>query len=125
MPVQEQWPFYYELDATADNTFDRLPAEARGASWIATQRLSKTERRTEIRFEAGEPIRVFVLRTAGGDPGPLGAAGFALLPAVRGEWRDDALRLVAFEAWSREAGPGDSVRVPAETRDYVVLVKRR
>jgi beta-galactosidase len=124
MPVREQWPFYYELDSTADNTFDRLPQELQGASWIATPRLSKPARRTELSFEAAAPIRVIVVRTAGEAAPTLEAAGFGRLPA-HGEWRDDALRLVAFEAWSREAAPGDRVRVPAETRDYVVLVKRR
>lgn len=124
MPIREQWPFHYELDSTADNTFDRLPVELQGASWIATQRLSKPERRTELSFEAAAPLRVLVMRTAGGESAALQAAGFAALPA-RGEWRDDSLRLVPFEAWSREAAPGDRLRIPAETRDYVVLVKRR
>jgi len=123
-PIEEQWPFYYELDSTADNTFDRLPAELRGASWIATQRLSKPDRRTEIAFQAAAPLRVSVLRTAGGDGAALGAAGFAPL-SLRGDWRDDALRLVPFEVWARDVAPGQAVRVPAETRDYVVLVKRR
>jgi hypothetical protein len=122
--VREQWPFYYELDSTADNSFDRLPAELQGASWIATQRLSKPTRTTELRFEAAAPVSVIVVRSAGGEPAALRDAGFAPM-GVRGEWRDDSLRLVPFDAWARDAGPGDAVRVPAETLDYVVLVKRR
>ncbi len=124
MPIREQWPFHYELDSTADNTFDRLPGELQGASWIATQRLSKPERRTELSFEAAAPLRAFVMRSPGGGASALEAAGFARRP-LTGEWRDDQLRLVPFETWSREASLGDRVRIPAETRDYVVLVKRR
>ena len=122
-PVREQWPFYYDLDGTADNTFDRLPEAVQGASWIATRRLSKPQNRSELRFEAAAAARVFVLRTAGGPkPTALRAAGFSEA-GERGEWRDDSLRLVAFEIFTREVKPGDRVRIPAETRDYVVLVK--
>ncbi len=124
MPIREQWPFYYELDGTADNTFDRIPAEFADASWIATQRLSKPERRTEISFVATRPLQAFVMRTAGAGAAALQAAGFEATP-LRGEWRNDALRLSPFEVLARTAQPGDRVRVPAETRDYVVLIKPR
>lgn len=122
-PVQEQWPFYYDLDGSADNTFDALPEALQGASWIATRRLSKPENRAELRFEAASAARVFVLRTAGGPkPAALMAAGFAEA-GLSGEWRDDGLRLVPFDVFARDVKPGDRVRIPAETRDYVVLVK--
>ncbi|HET7294821.1 MAG TPA: glycoside hydrolase family 2 TIM barrel-domain containing protein [Vicinamibacteria bacterium] len=122
-PAREQWPFYYDLDGTADNTFDALPEVVRGASWIATRRLSKPENRTELRFEAAASARVLVLRSSGGPkPAALLEAGFAASDA-RGEWRDDGLRLVPFEVFARDVAPGDRVRIPAETRDYVVLVK--
>ncbi len=121
-PVREQWPFYYDLDGTADNTFDALPDAVRGASWIATRRLSRPQNRTELRFEAAAAARVFVLRTAGGPKPELLAAGFAQAE-TRGEWRGDDLRLVPFEVFERDVKPGDRVRIPPETRDYVVLVK--
>ncbi len=124
LPVREQWPFHYELDGTADNTFDQLPAELRGASWIATQRLSKPDRRTELSFEVAAPLEVLLVRSPGGDPAALRAAGFDVT-RLAGEWRDDTLRLVPFEVWSRVARPRERVRVPAETRDYVVLIKPR
>jgi beta-galactosidase len=124
MPIREQWPFYYELDGTADNTFDRLPAELSGASWIATQRLSKPARRTALSFEAAAPVRVFVMRTAGGASAALRGAGFEAT-GLTGEWRDDALRLVPFEVLARSAERGEEVRVPAETHDYVVLIEAR
>ena len=121
-PVREQWPFYYDLDGTADNTIDALPEAVRGAAWIATRRLSKPGNRTELRFEAAAAARVFVLRTAGGPKPPLLAEGFE--PSdTKGEWRDDSLRLVPFEVFQRDLQPGDRIRIPPETRDYVVLVK--
>src|SRR5262249_55644631 len=49
-PAQDQWPVSFELDGTADNTFDVLPARVRGAGWIATRRLSKREARTDLAF---------------------------------------------------------------------------
>ena len=122
VPVREQWPFYYDLDGTADNTFDALPEAVRGAAWITTRRLSKPENRTELRFEAAAAARVYVLRTTGGAKPPLLGEGFK--PSDRrGEWRDDSLRLVPFEVFERDLQPGDRVRIPPETRDYVVLVK--
>ncbi len=124
MPIREQWPFHYELDGTADNPYDRLPAELAGASWIATQRLSKPERRSELAFEAARPLRVFVMRTAGGDGSALKAAGFEPTQ-LSGEWRNDALRLVPFEVYAHVLQPGERVRVPAETRASVGLIKPR
>jgi beta-galactosidase len=124
MPIREQWPFYYELDGTADNTFDRLPAELAGASWIATPRLSKPTQRTALSFEAAAPLRVSVMRTTGGAPAVLRSAGFEPT-GLTGEWRDDAQRLVPFEVLSRSVEPAERVRIPAEVQDYVVLIQDR
>jgi beta-galactosidase len=123
-PVQEQWPFYYDLDGTADNSFDRLPEPLRGAAWIATRRLSRPENRTELSFELARDARVLVVRSDGPAPHALLAAGFRETD-VRGEWRDDALRLVPFGVWSRDARAGERIAVPPEARDYVVLLEAR
>jgi hypothetical protein len=42
---------------------------------------------------------------------------------VRGQWRDDSLRLVPFRLYAMEARAGDRVAIPGVTADYVVLVK--
>jgi hypothetical protein len=42
---------------------------------------------------------------------------------VRGQWRDNALRLVPFRLYEAEARGGDRVAIPGVTADYVVLVK--
>ncbi len=124
-PAQAQWPFYWELDGTADNSFDALPPAVEGAAWIATRRLSKREARTTLAFTLGAPgAAVFVMASASDAlAGSLAAAGFSDT-GVGGRWRDDALALVPFRVFRREAGPGERVSVPAATADYVVLVKR-
>ncbi|MGC3988100.1 MAG: hypothetical protein QM796_00170 [Chthoniobacteraceae bacterium] len=49
-PVEPQGAFYTEADGTSDNTFDWLPKEITGASWIATRRLSDPRQRTDLSF---------------------------------------------------------------------------
>jgi beta-galactosidase len=123
--VREEWPFYYEFDGSADNTFHRLPAELKGARWISTRRLSKPEARTDLSFSVreGTVAKVFVVFT---DGTPLAAglerAGFRDA-GIAGRWRDNDLRLVGFRAWVKDAKGGDRIQVPGATADYVVLIK--
>ena len=65
---------------------------------------------------------MFVVSTAAGGRFP--GAPFVETD-IRGDWRDDALRLAPFRVSRLSAKAGDRVRVPAATRDYVVLVKER
>ncbi|HET7747453.1 MAG TPA: glycoside hydrolase family 2 TIM barrel-domain containing protein, partial [Vicinamibacteria bacterium] len=124
-PAQDQWPFYAEFDGTADNTFDRLPDALRGASWIATRRLSKPEKRTTLSFTTAAAADVYVMA---GDDDRLARA---LLRAgwtdtgAKGLWRDNDLRLVPYRLFRRATAAGERVVVPAATADYVVLVNRR
>jgi beta-galactosidase len=119
--VREQWPFYAEFDGSADNTFDRLPAEVAGASWISTPRLSKPGNRTRISFRVRRDADVFLMSTEGGGaPEP----PFAPVTAS-GRWRDNDLRLVPWRLYRVQAKPGDVVRIPASNGDQVVLVKAR
>jgi beta-galactosidase len=121
-PVRAQWPFYGAFDGSADNTFDRIPAELAGAAWISTKRLGRAENRTELTFRLKRDVDVFVVSTASGGRFP--GAPF-VETEIRGDWRDDALRLQPFGVSRLSANAGDRVRVPAATRDYVVLVKER
>lgn len=125
--VHDQWPFYFEFDGTADNSFDAIPDVVRGARWIATRRLSKREARTDLSFRIAAVTKkkatVYVMGSEKAALEPaLTRAGFRDT-RVRGTWRDDALRLVPFQLFAREVGDGETVRVPAQTGDYVVLVK--
>jgi hypothetical protein len=121
-PVQAQWPFYWAFDGSADNTFDRIPAELAGAAWISTPRLGRPEHRTELTFRLRRDADVFVVTSAAGGRFP--GAPFAETE-IAGDWRGDDLRLAPFRVSRLTAKAGDRVRVPAATRDYVVLVRER
>ena len=110
-PVRAQWPFYGEFDGTADNTFDRLPPEVEGASWISTPRLSKPENRTRISFRLRRDAEVFVMTSGAGSPG----APFQELEGSR-LWRDNDLRLVPCRLYRRAGRAGDAHRPPDADR---------
>jgi len=124
--VREEWPFYYEFDGSADNTFHALPPALQGARWISTRRLSKPEARTDLSFslrEGAGPVKVYVVFTDGAPlEAALGRAGFRDA-GLTGRWRDNDLRLVGFRAWVQDAKGGDRIPVPGATADYVVLVQ--
>jgi beta-galactosidase len=121
-PVQAQWPFYWAFDGTADNTFDRIPAEVAGASWISTPRLGRPENRTDLSFRLRRDADVFVMSSGG--KGVFPGAPFVETD-VQGTWRDDDLRLVPFRLSRASLKAGDRVRVPGTTRDYVILIRDR
>jgi hypothetical protein len=97
----------------------------RGARWIATRRLSKPEARTDLSFRIAPDTaraRVYVM---GSEAPALAAAlsGAGLRDTgVRGQWRDNALRLVPFRLYAADVKGGDRVAIPGVTADYVVLV---
>jgi beta-galactosidase len=124
-PVQAQWPFYWELDGSADNTFDAIPRELEGARWIATRRLSKKEARTDLAFRLAADADVFVMVTRG-QPLPPGLlrAGFRDT-GVSGLWRDNDMKRVPCALYQRAAAAGDAVTVRGATADYVVLARAR
>lgn len=124
-PIEEQWPFYDEFDGSADNTFDRLPDEVRGARFVSTHRLSKPEMRTEISFEVAAAADVYLMATAGGPPPQTWLrAGFGDT-GVTGVWRDNGLRRVAFRLLKKQVRAGERLVVPGATLDYVILVKEK
>jgi beta-galactosidase len=125
-PVREEWPFYYEFDGSADNTFHRLPPALKGARWISTRRLSKPECRTDLSFslrDGSGAAMVLVVFTEGSplEKG-LARAGFQD-SGLNGRWRDNDLRVVPFRVWVKDAKGGDHIEVPGATADYVVLVQ--
>jgi hypothetical protein len=144
--VEAQGAFYTEVDGTSDNTFDVLPKEVEGASWIATKRLSDAANRTDLSFTvdpASKGATAFVMFSTGRypvitlkpvDPGikaaadamrqGLGKAGFAVAEhdAV---WRDHGLNRADAELWSKTCAPGEKVAIPGKVLDYVVMVKGR
>ena len=63
MPVQAQWPIYYDLDSTADNSFDSLPGEIEGAKWIALRNVTKEGQATDLSFKLTRPATILVMTT--------------------------------------------------------------
>jgi beta-galactosidase len=128
MPIRDEWPFYYEFDGSADNTFAEAPEDLRGAGWISTRRLSKSAMSTRLDFvidPEGAGADVFIVYTIDGRP-PSGwiKAGFSTTP-IRGAWRDNDLQLVSFGVMRKDCGAGERIAIPAASLDYVVLVNRR
>ncbi len=126
MPVQAQWPFYYELDSTADNSFDQLPAQLRGATWITTRRVTKRGYATTLEFTVTRPATVYLMRTAGSESSEQPpAAGFSKVTAPDLVWRDNDLMLVPAELWARSCAAGETLRMTLAERDSVILLKER
>jgi beta-galactosidase len=122
-PVGAQRPFYYDLDGTADNTFDLVPEAAAGAGWIATRRQSDPARATALAFDVTAAAELFVMVTRQpAAPAWITAAGFTDTGAT-GLWRDNALALVSYTLYRRTAAAGDHLALAGGPIDYVVLVK--
>ncbi|MGH9887917.1 MAG: hypothetical protein ACREBE_20460, partial [bacterium] len=122
-PVQDHWPFYYPTDGSADNTFEALPDEVRGARWISTRRLSDPAARTALSFEVGAEATVYAMGTESPElTEALRGAGFTE-SATRGFWWSHDLQRVPFRLYERKAHTGDAITVPAVTADYVLMIK--
>ncbi|RPI01537.1 MAG: hypothetical protein EHM64_15575, partial [Ignavibacteriae bacterium] len=143
-PVESQGPVYTDVDGSSDNTFDILPEEVEGSGWIATRRLSDPRLKTDLNFRIHSSVKggtVYVLFSIGSYPTvtlkqpdaaiagaaekmrkTLSSAGYkAVKTGV--VWRDHMLERTFAELWSREAGPGEKMKLPGETLDYVVMVR--
>jgi beta-galactosidase len=123
-PVQDQWPFYWELDGGADNTFDSVPPELKDARWITTRRPSRKGARTDLTFTAAADATVFLMITRG-QPLPPGLlrSGFRDTGAS-GAWRDDEMKRVPYALYAKGARAGERVTVRGTAADYVVLLAR-
>jgi beta-galactosidase len=124
MPVQAQWPIYYDLDSTADNSFDTLPAAVEGAKWIALRRVTKNGQQTDLTFKLTRPATVFVMATQrAAAPSFLTAAGFKAVGSPDLVWRNNSLQLVPAQLFSRQAAAGEVIHLAQPDRDEIVLVK--
>ncbi len=143
-PVESQGPVYTDVDGSSDNTFDILPDEVAGADWIATRRLSDPRLKTDLEFRINPSAKgatVFVLFSTGvyptvtlKQPDPaiasaaealresLAAAGFKA-GGTGAVWRDHLLNRAFAELWSRDVAPGEKLKLPGQTLDYVVMVR--
>ena len=143
-PIEAQGAFYSGVDGSSDNTFGTIPEVLTGASWIATRRMSDPKLKSDLSFRIGKHASgatVFVLFSRGSFPTVslkpanreivIAAAGFEKIVADAGfiptgtpvVWHDHDLRQVDAALWMRKAAPGDEIKLPAATLDYLVLVK--
>jgi hypothetical protein len=124
MPVQAQWPIYYDLDSTADNSFDALPPTVKGAKWIALRRVTKAGQETDLTFTLARPATVFVMTDRRTEPPSyLSDAGFKEVASPDLVWRDNRLMLVPAQLFSRRAAAGEVIDLAQPDRDEIVLVK--
>ena len=143
-PIEAQGPFYSDVDGSSDNTFDTIPEVLNGASWIATRRMSDPKLKCDLSFRIGKDVpeaTVFVLFSRGSFPvvtlkpanpeNVIAAVGFEKIvsdagftptgiPAV---WHDHDLQRVDAALWMRKATPGEEIKLPAATLDYLILIK--
>ena len=139
--VESQGPFYTEVDGSSDNTFDWLPESVEGARWIATKRLSDDDNKTDLSFTVTKPATVYVMYATGTFPAhtldkpdedmikaaaalkaSLQAGGFKDT-GTKTTWRRHNCWLGNCGLLSRTVKAGESVNMPGQTLDYVVLVK--
>jgi beta-galactosidase len=122
-PIHAQWPFYYDFDGNGDNTFDVLPSELEGASWITTRRQSDAALTTNLSFDLPSGGDVYVMVTdSGSDPAWITDADMSNT-GTSGKWRDNGLKLVDYRLYKKTLSAGANVSFTPSAVDYVVMVK--
>ncbi len=143
-PVKAQGAFYADVDGSSDNTFDLLPKEIEGASWITTRRMSDPKLKTDLSFRLNPSAAgstVFVLFSSGQYPAvtlkkadasiasaadalrkTLTTAGFTASKSGA-IWRDHELNRAVAELWSRDVRAGEKISIPGQTLDYVLMLR--
>jgi beta-galactosidase len=142
--VESQGPVYTDVDGSSDNTFDILPKEVEGASWIATRRLSDPNLQTDLAFRINPTVKgatIFVLFSTGDYPmgtlkqpdleirnaadrmrESLAVAGFKPT-GTTAVWRDHMLNRAYAELWIRMAKHGEAMSLPGQCLDSVVMLR--
>jgi beta-galactosidase len=124
MPVQAQWPIYYDLDSTADNSTNLIPDAVKGSGWLALQRVTKEGHATDVSFTVTKPTTVWVMVTKqDAAPAWLTGAGFTQVKTESLDWRGNDLILVPAELYSHHFSAGESVKLALGERDALIMVK--
>ncbi len=124
MPVQAQWPIYYDLDSTADNSWNTIPPDVEGAAWIALRRVTKPDQATDLSFTVTKPAKIYVMATKMDAPPAFASGGqFKEVSPSTCLWRDNALLLVPAQIFVHEAVAGEKISLPLGDRDAIVLIK--
>jgi beta-galactosidase len=124
MPVQAQWPFYYDLDSTADNSWNTIPADLEGATWIALRRVTKPGEATDLSFTMTRAAKIYVMASKMNTTPAFADSGqFKQVSPENVLWRDNAMLLVPAQLYVHEAAAGEKIDIPLGDRDAVVLFK--
>jgi len=124
MPVQAQWPIYYDFDTTADNTLNQIPDALQGANWLALRRVTKAGYATDVSFTVTKPATVSVLCTQKGQaPAWLASVSFTEVKSGPITWRDNENILIPAQLYSRHVAAGEKVTLSLGDRDALVLLK--
>jgi len=124
MPVQSEWPIYWDLDCTADNSLAALPKAVEGATWIAMRRPTKAGQESGVSFKISRPATVYVMCTKLAEaPTFLVNAGFREVHAPGLQWRDNDLYLVPAQLYSLAAKADQTIQLAAPGRDMLVMLK--
>lgn len=123
MPLQSQWPVYYQCDGNADNTFDTIPAALAGSRWIATRRQSLDPTSLSFTVQGGQGADVYLMMTKPASaPAWITSAGLSLT-GIAGKWRDNAMNPVDYVVYGKTFPAGSAVKLGGTAVDFVVLVK--
>lgn len=123
-PIHDQWPLYSDLDSTADNSWDGVPDEAKGATWLALCRVSKPKMATEVSFTLTRPMKLLIATDKnGGSDDTWSQAGFKEMGSGSFLWRNNELNLVPGKLLVHYGQSGETVRIPLGQQDAVVLLK--
>jgi len=139
--VESQGPFYTEVDGSSDNTFDWLPKEVESSRWIATKRLSDDDNETDLSFTVTKRATVYVMHATGTFPvhtldepdedmmqaaaalkQDLMASGFKDTGIIT-TWRRHNCWLGDCGLMKKTVKAGETVSIPGQILDYVVLIK--
>jgi beta-galactosidase len=132
MPVQAQWPLYYDLDGSADDSWNRLPAIIEGSRWIALHKVTKKGMATVVGFTPTRATTVYVVETvedmqratSGSDtPSTLRQQKFTALKDAPILWRNNELLLVPAMIYSRSVAAEEHVEVSLGERDAIILLR--
>jgi hypothetical protein len=123
-PVHEQWPVYTDLDSTADNSWDAIPDELKDATWIALRRVTKPENATSLTFTLTRQMNVYLAASQADAPSEVwGKAGFKGVAVNSFVWRNNDLLLVPAALFVHKAQAGETITIPLDKSDAVVLLK--
>ena len=138
MPVHAQWPFYYDLDSNADNSWNTIPPEIENATWIALRRVTiqagpptkhdpkpTLDQSTHLSFTATKAENIYIMATKTDAPPAFATSGQfkEVSPGTTTLWRNNDLLLVPAQLYVHKAAAGEKISLTLGDRDAIVMIK--